>query len=195
MLDGYDDDLISDSAPDVTPETVLYGSDTDDNDDSDEEAEIAKVATVAKVTKVDSSDKETVVGPSVVRAVDHVETDVKATGSIASETPQPKSAPAPMYAPKPTPPRLKLDKVAIDVANYDTPPDGAQTPPSVQTTPSPQLNKPLPKSPSQNSPFAALFSWAAPSPSATEFSSISSPISPGRNGGANDTPYSTVSIS
>jgi hypothetical protein len=176
---------------------VLDGSDTDD-DTSDEEAEIAKVATVAKVTKVDSSDKETVVGPSAVRTVDHVdETDVnvKETGSIASETPKSKPAPAPMYAPKPTPPHLKLDKVAIDVANYDTPPDGAQTPPSVQTTPSPQLNKPLPKSPGQTSPFAALFSWAAPSPSATEFSSISSPISPGRNGGANDTPYSTVSIS
>ncbi|KAL6358073.1 hypothetical protein LRP88_08253 [Fusarium phalaenopsidis] len=198
VLDGYDDlisDFKSDSAPDVTPETVLDGSDTDD-DTSDEEAEIAKVATVAKVTKVDSSDKETVVGPSAVRVVDHVdETDVnvKETGSIASETPKSKPAPAPMYAPKPTPPHLKLDKVAIDVANYDTPPDGAQTPPSVQTTPSPQLNKPLPKSPGQTSPFAALFSWAAPSPSATEFSSISSPISPGRNGGANDNPYSTSS--
>ncbi|KAI8690975.1 hypothetical protein NCS56_00089100 [Fusarium sp. Ph1] len=200
VLDGYDDlisDFKSDSAPDVTPETVLDGSDTDD-DTSDEEAEIAKVATVAKVTKVDSSDKETVVGPSAVRVVDHVdETDVnvKETGSIASETPKSKPAPAPMYAPKPTPPHLKLDKVAIDVANYDTPPDGAQTPPSVQTTPSPQLNKPLPKSPGQTSPFAALFSWAAPSPSATEFSSISSPISPGRNGGANDNPYSTSSTS
>ncbi|EEU48541.1 uncharacterized protein NECHADRAFT_74786 [Fusarium vanettenii 77-13-4] len=200
VLDGYDDlisDFKSDSAPDVTPETVLDESDTDD-DTSDEEAEIAKVATVAKVTKVDSSDKETVVGPSAVRAVDHVdETDVKVkeTGSIASETPKSISAPAPMFAPKPTPPHLKLDKVAIDVANYDTPPDGAQTPPSVQTTPSPQLNKPLPKSPGQTSPFAALFSWAAPSPSATEFSSISSPISPGRNGGANDTPYSTSSTS
>ncbi|RSM13403.1 hypothetical protein CEP52_001879 [Fusarium oligoseptatum] len=198
VLDGYDDlisDFKSDSA-DVTPETVLYGSDTDD-DTSDEEAEIAEVATVAKVTKVTSSDKETVVGPSAVRAVDHVETDVKVkeTGSIASETPNSKSAPAPMYAPRPTPPHLKLDKVAIDVANYDTPPDGAQTPPSVQTTPSPQLNKPLPRSPGQTSPFAALFSWAAPSPSATEFSSISSPISPGRNGGANDTPYSTSSTS
>ncbi|KAI8684214.1 hypothetical protein NCS57_00087200 [Fusarium keratoplasticum] len=200
VLDGYDDlisDFKSDSAPDVNPETVLDESDTDD-DTSDEEAEIAKVATVAKVTKVDSSDKETVVGPSAVRAVDHVdETDVnvKETGSIASETPKSKPAPAPMFAPKPTPPHLKLDKVAIDVANYDTPPDGAQTPPSVQTTPSPQLNKPLPRSPGQTSPFAALFSWAAPSPSATEFSSISSPISPGRNGGANDTPYSTSSTS
>ncbi|KAL2685348.1 hypothetical protein Neosp_006446 [[Neocosmospora] mangrovei] len=200
VLDGYDDlisDFKSDSAPDVTPETVLDESDTDD-DTSDEEAEIAEVATVAKVTKVNSGDKETVIGPSAVRSVDHVdETDVnvKETGSIASETPKSISAPAPMFAPKPTPPHLKLDKVAIDVANYDSPPDGAQTPPSVQTTPSPQLNKPLPKSPGQNSPFAALFSWAAPSPSATEFSSISSPISPGRNGGANDTPYSTSSTS
>ncbi|KAM0427559.1 hypothetical protein ACHAPT_007519 [Fusarium lateritium] len=195
VLDGYDDlisDFKSDSAQDVTPETVLDGSDTDDDD---EDAEIVEVATVAKVTKIDSSDKETIVGPSAVKTVDHVETDVKETGSITSDTVKSNAAPAPMFAPKPTPPHLKLDKVAIDVANYDTPPDGAQSPPSVQTTPSPQLNKPLPKSPGQTSPFAALFSWAAPSPSATEFSSISSPISPGRNGGANDTPYSTSSTS
>ncbi|KAF4984833.1 hypothetical protein FZEAL_61 [Fusarium zealandicum] len=180
VLDGYDDlisDSKSDSATDVTPETVLDGPGTND----------------AKPETFDSSDKETV-SPGTVKAADHFETDNDERSNTSHNIKQ-LSSPAPMYAPKPTPPHLKLDRVAIDVANYDTPPDQhPHSPPSAHASPSPQLNKPLPKSPSQTSPFAALFSWAAPSPSATEFSSISSPISPSRNGATNDTSYSTVSI-
>ncbi|KAF4962677.1 hypothetical protein FSARC_9238 [Fusarium sarcochroum] len=184
VLDGYDDlisDSKSDSAPDVTPETVLNGHDTDD----------------AKVQKIDSSDKETVIVPRAADPTDRSEPEAQGTRSPVSDNTisNPAPAPAPMFAPKPTPPHLKLDKVTIDVANYDTPPDEPHSPPSGQNTPSPQLNKPLPKSPGQTSPFASLFNWAAPSPSpsATEFSSTSSPISPSKHGAANDTPYSTVS--
>ncbi|KAM5369875.1 hypothetical protein ACJZ2D_008776 [Fusarium nematophilum] len=180
VLDGYDDlisDFKSDFKPDVTPQTVLEGRDAEDD---------------AKVERVDSSDKESVVGPGTVKATDLSETGAEHTRSTAPDDNKPSSPPAPMFAPKPTPPHLKLEKVSIDVANYDSESDQLlHSPPSSQTTPSPQLNKPLPKSPSQTSPFAALFSWAAPSPSATEFSSISSPISPSRNGVANDTPYTT----
>ncbi|KAK2693326.1 hypothetical protein ACKLNR_008253 [Fusarium oxysporum f. sp. zingiberi] len=181
VLDGYDDlisDSKSDSAPDITSETILDGSDSDDD----------------KGQKIHSIDKETVIVPKTAEPTDRSETEVQGTRSPASDDTISAQtlAPAPMFVPKPTPPHLKLDKVTIDVANYDTSPDEPNSP-SGQGTP--QLNKPLPKSPSQNSPFASLFHWAAPSPSpsATEFSSTSSPISPSKRGVANDTPYSTVS--
>ncbi|KAF9769496.1 hypothetical protein IL306_013103 [Fusarium sp. DS 682] len=181
VLDGYDDlisDSKSDSAPDVTSETILDGNDSDDD----------------KVQKIIPSDKETAIVPKTAEPTDRSETEVQGTRSPASDNTisDQTLAPAPMFAPKPTPPHLKLDKVTIDVANYDTSPDEPHSP-SGQGTP--QLNKPLPKSPSQNSPFASLFNWAAPSPSpsATEFSSTSSPISPSKRGATNDTPYSTVS--
>ncbi|EWY94006.1 hypothetical protein FOYG_06920 [Fusarium oxysporum NRRL 32931] len=179
VLDGYDDlisDSKSDSAPDITSETILDGSDSDDD----------------KGQKIHSIDKETVIVPKTAEPTDRSETKVQGTRSPASDDTISAQtlAPAPMFVPKPTPPHLKLDKVTIDVANYDTSPDEPNSP-SGQGTP--QLNKPLPKSPSQNSPFASLFHWAAPSPSpsATEFSSTSSPISPSKRGVANDTPYST----
>ncbi|KAF4430571.1 intracellular transport [Fusarium acutatum] len=181
VLDGYDDlisDSKSDSAPDITSETILDGSDSDDD----------------KGQKIYSIDKETAIVPKTAEPTDRSETEVQGTRSPASDDTisDQTLAPAPMFVPKPTPPHLKLDKVTIDVANYDTSPDEPNLP-SGQGTP--QLNKPLPKSPSQNSPFASLFHWAAPSPSpsATEFSSTSSPISPSKRGVANDTPYSTVS--
>ncbi|EXA53097.1 hypothetical protein FOQG_08493 [Fusarium oxysporum f. sp. raphani 54005] len=179
VLDGYDDlisDSKSDSAPDITSETILDGSDSDDD----------------KGQKIHSIDKETVIVPKTAEPTNRSETEVQGTRSPASDDTISAQtlAPAPMFVPKPTPPHLKLDKVTIDVANYDTSPDEPNSP-SGQGTP--QLNKPLPKSPSQNSPFASLFHWAAPSPSpsATEFSSTSSPISPSKRGVANDTPYST----
>ncbi|KAG7421191.1 hypothetical protein Forpe1208_v001043 [Fusarium oxysporum f. sp. rapae] len=179
VLDGYDDlisDSKSDSAPDITSETILDGSDSDDD----------------KGQKNYSIDKETVIVPKTAEPTDRSDTEVQGTRSPASDDTisDQTLAPAPMFVPKPTPPHLKLDKVTIDVANYDTSPDEPNSP-SGQATP--QLNKPLPKSPSQNSPFASLFHWAAPSPSpsATEFSSTSSPISPSKRGVANDTPYST----
>ncbi|EXK47940.1 hypothetical protein FOXG_00428 [Fusarium oxysporum f. sp. lycopersici 4287] len=179
VLDGYDDlisDSKSDSAPDITSETILDGSDSDDD----------------KGQKIHSIDKETIIVPKTAEPTDRSETEVQGTRSPASDDTISAQtlAPAPMFVPKPTPPHLKLDKVTIDVANYDTSPDEPNSP-SGQGTP--QLNKPLPKSPSQNSPFASLFHWAAPSPSpsATEFSSTSSPISPSKRGVANDTPYST----
>ncbi|KAK2487134.1 hypothetical protein H9L39_01061 [Fusarium oxysporum f. sp. albedinis] len=179
VLDGYDDlisDSKSDSAPDIASETILDGSDSDDD----------------KGQKIHSIDKETVIVPKTAEPTDRSETEVQGTRSPASDDTISAQtlAPAPMFVPKPTPPHLKLDKVTIDVANYDTSPDEPNSP-SGQGTP--QLNKPLPKSPSHNSPFASLFHWAAPSPSpsATEFSSTSSPISPSKRGVANDTPYST----
>ncbi|EXM24204.1 hypothetical protein FOTG_08677 [Fusarium oxysporum f. sp. vasinfectum 25433] len=179
VLDGYDDlisDSKSDSAPDITSETILDGSDSDDD----------------KGQKIHSIDKETFIVPKTAEPTNRSETEVQGTRSPASDDTISAQtlAPAPMFVPKPTPPHLKLDKVTIDVANYDTSPDEPNSP-SGQGTP--QLNKPLPKSPSQNSPFASLFHWAAPSPSpsATEFSSTSSPISPSKRGVANDTPYST----
>ncbi|KAG5751815.1 hypothetical protein H9Q70_005555 [Fusarium xylarioides] len=179
VLDGYDDlisDSKSDSAPDITSETILDGSDSDDD----------------KGQKIYSIDKETAIVPKTAEPTDRSETEVQGTRSPASDDTisDQTLAPAPMFVPKPTPPHLKLDKATIDVANYDTSPDEPNSP-SGQGTP--QLNKPLPKSPSQNSPFASLFHWAAPSPSlsATEFSSTSSPISPSKRGVANDTPYST----
>ncbi|KAF5021843.1 hypothetical protein F66182_6136 [Fusarium sp. NRRL 66182] len=181
VLDGYDDltsDSKSDSAPDVTPATVLNGNDSDD----------------AEVEKVNPSDKEIAIVPSTAEPTNTSEKYVQETRPPVSDSTITNPTPAPMFVPKPTPPHLKLDKVTIDVANYDSSPDEpSHSPSSAQNTP--QLNKPLPKSPSQNSPFASLFNWAAPSPSpsATEFSSTSSPISPSKHGAANDTPYSTVS--
>ncbi|KAI6770345.1 hypothetical protein HG530_004974 [Fusarium avenaceum] len=181
VLDGYDDltsDDKSDSAPDVTSETILDGN------DSDEE----------KIKKISPSDKETTTASKPADTADPPETEAQRAPSPASDnTISNKTlAPAPMFVPKPTPPHLKLEKVTIDVANYDTSPDESHSP-SGQNTP--QLNKPLPRSPSQTSPFASLFNWGAPSPSpsGTEFSSTYSPISPSKHGGANETSYSTVS--
>ncbi|KAF4989574.1 hypothetical protein FGRMN_9036 [Fusarium graminum] len=180
VLDGYDDlipDDKSDSAPDVTSETILDGNDSDDE----------------KVQKITSSDKETSLASKPAETTDRFEAEPQRAPSPASDNTisNPALAPAPMFAPKPTPPHLKLEKVTIDVANYDTSPDEPHSP-SGQNTP--QLNKPLPRSPSQTSPFASLFNWGAPSPSpsGTEFSSTYSPVSPSKHGGANDT-YSTVS--
>ncbi|KAH7257046.1 hypothetical protein BKA59DRAFT_95892 [Fusarium tricinctum] len=178
VLDGYDDltsDDKSDSAPDVTSETILDGNDSDDE----------------KIKKISPS-KETTTAPKSADTADPPETEAQRAPSPASDnTISNKTlAPAPMFVPKPTPPHLKLEKVTIDVANYDTSPDESHSP-SGQNTP--QLNKPLPRSPSQTSPFASLFNWGAPSPSpsGTEFSSTYSPISPSKHGGANETSYST----
>ncbi|KAM0216842.1 hypothetical protein ACHAQI_002497 [Fusarium lateritium] len=184
VLDGYDDltsDDKSDSAPDVTSETILDGNDSDDEK-------------IQKIEKIDPRDKETTTASKSADTADHPETEAQRAPSPASDnTISNKTlAPAPMFVPKPTPPHLKLEKVTIDVANYDTSPDESHSP-SGQNTP--QLNKPLPRSPSQTSPFASLFNWGAPSPSpsGTEFSSTYSPISPSKHGGANETSYSTVS--
>lgn len=101
---------------------------------------------------------------------------------------------SPMFASKPSPPHLKLEKVDTSIVPPDSDPSRIETPQSAQPGTSPQLNKPLPKSPGQGSPFASLFGWRVASPSATEFSSTS-PVSPSRNGAANDTPYTTISNS
>ncbi|KAL3605755.1 hypothetical protein FPOAC2_00706 [Fusarium poae] len=187
VLDGYDDlisESKSESGPDVTRETILDGSDTENDNDENEDK---------KTKNIDSRDKEIAIVPNPAEPTqpkDHSEVDAQRAQSPSSDNTisHPKLAPAPMFVPKPAPPHLKLDKVTIDVANYDSSPDDPHSP-SGQNTPSPQLNKPLPKSPGQNSPFASLFNWAAPSPSpsATEFSSAYSPLSPSKYGAANDT--------
>ncbi|KAJ4137570.1 hypothetical protein NW768_003157 [Fusarium equiseti] len=194
VLDGYDDlisDSKSESGPDVTRETILDESDTDDDQYNKKDKEIQKV---------DSNDKESIIvqkDAARTEPKEQTEQDAQRAQSPSSDhtISKPTLAPAPMFVPKPTPPHLQLDKVTIDVANYDESPDDPNTP-SGQNT-SPQLNKPLPRSPGQNSPFASLFNWAAPSPSpsATEFSSAYSPISPSKYGAANDTvsnPQSTI---
>jgi chromosome segregation ATPase len=184
----------SESGPDVTRETILDGSDTeDDNDDNDDKKD-------KKDQTIDSKDKELAIVPESAEPTqpkEHPEADAQRAQSPSSDNTisNPTLAPAPMFVPKPAPPHLKLDKVTIDVANYDSSPDDPHSP-SGQNTPSPQLNKPLPKSPGQNSPFASLFNWAAPSPSpsATEFSSAYSPISPSKYGAANDTVSNPQSV-
>lgn len=174
---------MSDHAQDVAPEIVPKAHNPHNEDDQDDD----------KAAKTDSSDKETAVGLSNVNRVDPPEThDVKDNRSISSRATGSTISPPPMFASKPTPPHLKLDKVATESTPYETQPGAHVSPPLDQTAPSPKLNKPLPKSPGQTSPFAALFNWAAPSPSATEFSSTSSPISPSRNGVTNGTPFSTI---
>ncbi|RGP79724.1 intracellular transport [Fusarium longipes] len=194
VLDGYDDlisDSKSESGPDVTRETILDGSDTEDDNDDKEDT---------KSQKIDSRDKDIAIAPETAEPAQpkkHPEADAQRAQSPSSDNTisNPTLAPAPMFVPKPAPPHLKLDKVTIDVANYDSSPDDPHSP-SGQNTPSPQLNKPLPKSPGQNSPFASLFNWAAPSPSpsATEFSSAYSPISPSKYGAANDTVSNPQSV-
>lgn len=108
--------------------------------------------------------------------------------SLYADHAEPASSP-PMFAPKPTPPHLKLDTVD-SAASRDELESNIEidSPNSARLEASPQLNKPLPKSPSQASPFATIFGWTNPSPSATEFSSIPSPISPSKNVSTNDAP-------
>lgn len=99
-------------------------------------------------------------------------------GDRSDYTPTP-----PMFAPKPTPPHLKLDTVESSASQSELELQQQQpgSPESAKLAASPQLNKPLPKSPSQASPFATLFGWSNPSPSVTDFSSIPSPLSPSKN--------------
>ncbi|KND89512.1 hypothetical protein TOPH_05925 [Tolypocladium ophioglossoides CBS 100239] len=101
-----------------------------------------------------------------------------------------------LFAPKPTPPHLKLDKVDTSVAQ-DERKSNIESPSSesAKLTASPLLNKPLPKSPSQASPLASLFGWGNQSPSVTDFSSIPSPLSPPRNGSTNDALHANRSLS
>ncbi|UNI14962.1 hypothetical protein JDV02_001538 [Purpureocillium takamizusanense] len=106
--------------------------------------------------------------------------------------------PSSMFAPKPTPPHLKLNKVESSAADHakrqsnESPPASSGTPP-LDT--SQYINKPLPKSPGQASPFASLFGWSHPSPSVTDFSSVPSPLSPTRNGSTNDALRTSKSLS
>ncbi|OAA73695.1 hypothetical protein ISF_00596 [Cordyceps fumosorosea ARSEF 2679] len=94
-----------------------------------------------------------------------------------------------MFAPKPTPPHLKLETVdrssSVDSDHNlelaDSHPDSP--------TPAPKLDKPLPKSPGgQVSPFSTLFSWGSGTnnPAGGDFSPIPSPETPTRRGGLLD---------
>ncbi|GAO15517.1 hypothetical protein UVI_02020720 [Ustilaginoidea virens] len=86
-----------------------------------------------------------------------------------------------MHAPKPAPPHLQLNTVETPPSDSELEPNGEPgSPDSAKLVASPQLNKPLPRSPSQTSPFATLFGWPNISPSVTEFSSIPSPLSPSK---------------
>lgn len=93
-----------------------------------------------------------------------------------------------MFAPKPTPPHLRLETVdsspplaSNQVRNLDT------TSHLDSPTAAPKHDKPLPKSPGQNSPFSTFFSWGNNSHNpGTDFSPIPSPDTPGRRGGLLD---------
>ncbi|KAG6003530.1 hypothetical protein E4U21_001930 [Claviceps maximensis] len=91
----------------------------------------------------------------------------------------------PMFASKPPPPHLKLDTVDPSAPQNEFGSGQSRSPDSARLAASPQLNKALPKSPGQSSPFATLFGWPNISPSVTEFSSIPSPLYPSKD--ANDT--------
>ncbi|KAG6082558.1 hypothetical protein E4U15_002459 [Claviceps sp. LM218 group G6] len=83
----------------------------------------------------------------------------------------------PMFASKPPPPHLKLDTVESLVSPSQSVSGRISSPDSGRLAASPQLNKALPKSPGQTSPFASFFGWPNSSPSVTDFSSIPSPLS------------------
>lgn len=96
-------------------------------------------------------------------------------------------------ASKPTPPHLNLENDRDDSSQTVTTVIEVRQPLTPSTsTPTPSLNKPLPKSPG-SSKLANFFSWgASPSPSTTEFSSLSSPLaSPGHTTLTDDTPLTT----
>ncbi|TDZ34882.1 hypothetical protein C8035_v010067 [Colletotrichum spinosum] len=95
---------------------------------------------------------------------------------------------------KPTPPHLNLQHNRHDQSQTVT--TVLELPisltPSTFATPTPSLNKPLPKSPG-SSKISNFFGWGqSPSPSTTEFSSLSSPFaSPRRTTLTDDTPLTT----
>ncbi|KAF6814599.1 intracellular protein transport-like protein [Colletotrichum sojae] len=99
-------------------------------------------------------------------------------------------------ATKPTPPHLNLQQRRQDSLQTVTTVLEAPlslTPTTYTTpTPTPSLNKPLPRSPG-SSKLANFFGWGgSPSPSTTEFSSLSSPLaSPRRATLTDDTPLTT----
>ncbi|KAG5939239.1 hypothetical protein E4U53_007852 [Claviceps sorghi] len=97
-----------------------------------------------------------------------------------------------MFAPKPPPPHLKLEIEETSASQNHLGSSRSRSPDSARLTASPQLNKALPKSPGQSSPFASLFGWPNNSPSVTECSSIPSPIVPSKD--ANDA-HQTAGIS
>ncbi|GJN83791.1 hypothetical protein PLIIFM63780_007340 [Purpureocillium lilacinum] len=113
-----------------------------------------------------------------------------------NHSPSPSS---PMFAPKPTPPHLKLNKVESSAADHAKRQSNAPSLPASLDTPpldaSHYINKPLPKSPGQASQLTSLFGWGHPSPSVTDFSSAPSPLSPTRNGSTNDALRTNKSLS
>ncbi|OHF01036.1 hypothetical protein CORC01_03603 [Colletotrichum orchidophilum] len=96
-------------------------------------------------------------------------------------------------ATKPTPPHLHLSTDRdISSQTVTTVLELRQSLTPTTSTPTPSINKPLPKSPG-SSKLANFFGWgSSPSPSTTEFSSLSSPLaSPRRATLTDDTPLTT----
>ncbi|PHH68771.1 hypothetical protein CDD80_7249 [Ophiocordyceps camponoti-rufipedis] len=91
--------------------------------------------------------------------------------------------PPPMFASRPVPPHLTLDKVDNVVVQHQ---HQHQSNPESPSPESARHSRPTPKSPSQASPFTSLFGWGNPSPSVTDFSSIPSPVSPTRSRSTDD---------
>lgn len=90
-----------------------------------------------------------------------------------------------MFAPKPTPPHLRLETVdRSPPADPDHNPDHEASHPD-SPSPAPKLNKPLPKSPGgQISPFSGLFNWGngINNAAGADYSPIPSPETPTRRG-------------
>ncbi|KAK1508304.1 uncharacterized protein CCOS01_15965 [Colletotrichum costaricense] len=96
-------------------------------------------------------------------------------------------------ATKPTPPHLNLSTDRDNSSQtVTTVLELRQSLTPTTSTPTPSINKPLPKSPG-SSKLANFFGWgSSPSPSTTEFSSLSSPLnSPRRATLTDDTPLTT----
>ncbi|KGQ09477.1 hypothetical protein BBAD15_g5176 [Beauveria bassiana D1-5] len=98
-------------------------------------------------------------------------------------------SPTLMFAPKPTPPHLRLetvDKSSPAESDHNTNHDASH---SESPALPPKLDKPLPKSPGgQTSPFSALFSWgnSTNNAAAVDYSPIPSPETPTRRAGLLD---------
>lgn len=98
-----------------------------------------------------------------------------------------------MFAPKPSPPHLRLETVDTSphIAIDHNPNLDDQTSQPDSPTRAPKLNKPLPKSPGQTSPFSTLFAWGnnnGNNAAGADFSPIPSPETPTRRGGLLDDP-------
>lgn len=122
---------------------------------------------------------DTVKGPTPRNAVDGISSD-ELQSLFADELDYTTAPPVPTL--KPAPLHLNFDSVKSSASPSEAGSfQGLCSPDSTKHTAFSQLNKPLPKSPGQTSPLAALFGWSNTSSSVTDCSSIPSPLSPSKD--------------